>query len=157
MSDPQRPSPPLNPMPRNTARQITALMIVPGLVPFLVLQSLTSVFRGGFNLWMHSWLPDVAVSGVAGAIVAWGIFHHSRWLQGFALRFGQVVLALYGLGFVLGVVILTGLVPRAAPDLAFMNVVNVIEWVVFSPLVVAVWFLVRSDWVRSRAGAAKRS
>lgn len=139
--------------PGNTARQIGALCIVPALIPFLVLQSLAPVLKGGMDIWMASWLPDIAVSGVVGAIVAVGLVRHSRWFYPFVSTFSRVVLAVYVLGFLLGLALLAGAAPRVTPNLGFMNVVNVVEWVVFSPLIMAVGFLARSRYVRSQLGA----
>ncbi len=128
-------------VPKNSIYGMVALGMLPGLIPFLVLQSLVPVLRNGLDVWLSSIWPVLGLSAVASTIMAAGMFRRRTWYIRFVFAFGALLLAAFVASFCLGLAILLGLVRRQAPDLSFMNVVNIIDWLVISPLA---WLLLRT-------------
>ncbi len=126
-------------LPQGSGYGLAALGILPGIIPFLVMQSLVPVLRNGLDLWLDSLLPVIGISVIAAAIIAFGLVGRRPWYIRFMHTFGWVILAAYALGAGLGLLVLVGLVPRT-PDLRFFNVVNMVGWVIVSPLA---WLVLR--------------
>lgn len=134
------PAGPSGGMPQGSAHGLAALGILPGLVPFLVLQSLVPVLRNGMDVWLGSLLPVIGISVVAAAIIAFGLAARRRWYIRLIFTLGWVILAGYAAGVGLDILVLLGVVPKNSPDLGFFNVVNIIAWMVVSPLA---WLVLR--------------
>lgn len=81
------------------------------------------------------------MSLLVGAIVAFGLRRRRIWFIHFVFEFGFLVLTAYVMGFGLGLVILLGLVPEQVPELRVVSVVNIIGWLMISPLA---WLLLRT-------------
>lgn len=127
-------------MPQGSAYGLAALGILPGVVPFLVMQSLVPVLKHGMDMWLGSLLPVIGVSVVAATIIAFGLPGRRPWYIRFMFTLGWVILAGYTAGFGFGLLVLLGIIAKASPDLGFFNVVNIIAWVIVSPLA---WLVLR--------------
>lgn len=123
-----------------TARGLIAVAMLAGLAPFLLLQSLIPVLKNGLDVWLASLLPVVGVSGLVGGLVALAYLRPHRVISGLLQGLGWLVVAGYVAGVGLDLLLMVGAVPRASPDLGFVNVVNIVEWLVISPLV---WLTLR--------------
>ena len=60
-----------------------------------------------------------------------------------------MVMAAYALSFAFGLAVYFGWLPRTSPDLAFVNTVNVVLWLLLSPANLLLWRLThRETWRR---------
>lgn len=123
-----------------TARGLIAVAMLAGLAPSLLLQSLIPVLKNGLDVWLASLLPVVGVSGLVGGLVAVSYLRPHRVISGLLQGLGWLVVAGYVAGVGLDLLLMAGAVRKASPDLGFVNVVNIVEWLAISPLV---WLTLR--------------
>ena len=128
-------------VPKGSFYGLAALGMLPGVIPFLIIQSLVPFMKNGIDFWLDSIWPVLGASGVAGTIMAAGIARRQSWYIWFIFGLGSLLVAAYIIGLGLGVVLLLGFVPGKMPDLGFINIVNIIDWLVISPLA---WLLLRT-------------
>ena len=142
---------------RGPAYGFWAISVMPGLLAFFVLQSLVPVLKNGVDIWLASILPVIGSAGVFALIFMFGLLRRKSWYSPVALGFGWMLMVAYALSLGLGLAILLGVAPRAA-DLKFMSVVNVILWILFSPLNILLWRLTHRDsWRKLPAKGAAAS
>ena len=127
-------------IPKYSAYGLGALGILAGVILFEVMQSLVPVLKGATDILLANLLTVIAVGGVVGGIVAFGMHRRRTWFIYFVFGFGLLVLLSYLIGFGFGIAILLGLVPEQAPELRFVSIVNIIGWLMISPLA---WLLLR--------------
>ena len=127
-------------VPKGSAYGLLAEIMLTGLIPFLVMQSLVPFIASGLDVWLNSLLPVLGATAVAAIIVTIGLYRRRAWYIAFIYAYGWLVLASFAAGICLGLAGLLGLLPRPAANLQFMTYVNVIEWLVISPLA---WLLLR--------------
>ncbi len=134
---------------RGPAYGLCALSIMPGITAFFVLQSLLPVLRNGTAIWLASILPVIGSAGLFSALFLIGLLSRQSWYSVVAQGFGWLLMLSYALGVGLGLAILVGLVPKAAPDLSFISIVNMVMWLLFSPLNLLLWRVThREAWRR---------
>ena len=127
-------------IPKGSPHGLIALGILTGVIPFFVMQSLVPVLKNGTQIWLASLLPVLGASAAVGLLVGLGLPRRRSWYVTFVFAFGCLLLAAYAIGLALGAVILLGLLPEAYPDLSFISVVNIVLWLIISPLA---WLLLR--------------
>ena len=127
-------------VPRGSAYGLLAEIILTGVIPFLVMQSLVPLLKNGVDIWLNSLLPVLGATSIAAAIVTIGLYRRQAWYIGFVFAYGWLVFAGFAFGFSLALLFLLGIVPHTAPDLRFMTFVNIVEWLLVSPLA---WLLLR--------------
>ena len=121
-------------VPRGSAYGLLAEIILTGVIPFLVMQSLVPFLKNGIDAWLNCLLPVLGATIVAAIVVTIGLYRRQAWYIGFVFAYGWLVFAAFAIGFCLAALFLLNMVPGAAPDLRFMTFVNVVEWLVVSPL-----------------------
>ena len=110
------------------------MAILAGAVPFLMLQSLVPVLKDGLHVWLASLLPVTGITAVVGTLVVVSVMRPRSWLGGLVRALGWLVVAVYAVGVVLGLAVLLRAVLEASSDLSFMSAVNIVGWVLVSPL-----------------------
>ena len=133
--------------PKAFAYGLIATAVLAGLVPFLILQSLAPVLRDGLRLWLASVLPDIGVTGLVIIPLVVGLPRRGPWYVSLLCSVAVLVLAAFGLGVLLGLMVLAGFPSPADPALRFMSYVNIACWLFVSPLAWLIWSMLRrSDW-----------
>jgi hypothetical protein len=127
--------------PIGSAQGLLAICALTALVPFLVIQSLVPALKNGLDLWIGSFLPVIGAGAAAAIVVAAGVYRLQKWLVGFVFGYGCFVLASFVIGVCLALTLASGLIPDTSHNLHFVHFVNIIEWVIFSPLA---WLLLRT-------------
>ena len=134
---------------RGPAYGLMAISIMPGLIAFFVLQSLVPVLRNGTGVWLASILPVIGSAGLLLVVFMAGLIGRRAWYSALAQALGWALMAAYALSFTFGLAVLLGLVPRTSPDLAFVNTVNMVLWMLLSPANLLLWRLThREAWRR---------
>lgn len=129
-------------VPKYSAYGLGVLGILAGVIPFLIMQSLVPIFKGATDVLLANLFSVIGAGTVVAGIVAFGLLRRCpTWFIHFVFEFGTLVLVAYVIGFVFGVAILLGLVPEQAPELRFVSIVNIIGWLMISPLA---WLLLRT-------------
>ncbi len=127
-------------IPKGSPHGLIALGILTGAIPFFVMQSLVPVLKNVTQVWLASLLPVLGASAAVGLLVGLGLPRRQSWYITFVFAFGCLLLAAYAIGLALGAAILLGLLPEASPNLSFISVVNIVLWLIISPLA---WLLLR--------------
>lgn len=134
---------------RGPAYGLLIISMMPGLLVFFVLQSLVPVLKNGLDIWLASILPVIGSVGVLMLIFMFGLFRRKPWYSAAALSFGWLLMIAYTCGLGLGLAILLGWAPKATPDASFINVVNIVMWLLLSPSNLVLWRLThRESWRR---------
>lgn len=134
---------------RGPAYGLMAISIMPGLIAFFVLQSLVPVVRNGTGVWLASILPVMGSAGLLLLVFMTGLLGRRAWYSAVAQPFAWTLMGAYALSFAFGLAVFFGRVPRTSPDLAFVNTVNVVLWLLLSPANLLLWRLThREAWRR---------